>query len=102
MARRSRGRRRLIEDAGKLGCVDQSRDALEDALTAFAGCAVIISHDGWFLGRIATHILAVQRHSQVVRSERNFQDCETDKKRRLGADAEQQPHRIMYKPLVRG
>ncbi len=75
--------------------------ALEDALTGFAGCAVIISHDRWFLDRIATHILAFEGDSQVVWFEGNFQDYEADKKRRLGADADQ-PHRIKYKPLVRG
>jgi sulfate-transporting ATPase len=74
--------------------------ALEDALTAFAGCAVIISHDRWFLDRIATHILAFEGDSEVVWFEGNFQDYEVDKKRRLGADADQ-PHRIKYKPLVR-
>jgi sulfate-transporting ATPase len=75
--------------------------ALEDALVAFAGCAVIISHDRWFLDRIATHILAFEGLSRVVWFEGNFQDYEADKKRRLGADADQ-PHRIKYKPLVRG
>jgi ATPase subunit of ABC transporter with duplicated ATPase domains len=75
--------------------------ALEDALVAFAGCAVIISHDRWFLDRIATHILAFEGDSRVVWFEGNFQDYEADKKRRLGADADQ-PHRIKYKPLVRG
>jgi energy-dependent translational throttle protein EttA len=75
--------------------------ALEDALLGFAGCAVIISHDRWFLDRIATHILAFEGDSQVVWFEGNFQDYEADKKRRLGADADQ-PHRIKYKPLVRG
>ena len=75
--------------------------ALEDALVGFAGCAVIISHDRWFLDRIATHILAFEGDSRVVWFEGNFQDYEADKKRRLGADADQ-PHRIKYKPLVRG
>ena len=75
--------------------------ALEDALAGFAGCAVIISHDRWFLDRIATHILAFEGDSRVVWFEGNFQDYEADKKRRLGADADQ-PHRIKYKPLVRG
>ena len=75
--------------------------ALEDALLDFAGCAVVISHDRWFLDRIATHILAFEGDSQVVWFEGNFQDYEADKKRRLGADADQ-PHRIKYKPLVRG
>ncbi|MEI6557740.1 MAG: energy-dependent translational throttle protein EttA [Rhodospirillaceae bacterium] len=74
--------------------------ALEDALTGFAGCAVVISHDRWFLDRIATHILAFEGDSRVVWFEGNYQDYEADRKRRLGADAEQ-PHRIKYKPLVR-
>ncbi|MEI6986008.1 MAG: energy-dependent translational throttle protein EttA [Rhodospirillaceae bacterium] len=74
--------------------------ALEDALIAFPGCAVVISHDRWFLDRIATHILAFEGESQVVWFEGNYQDYEADRKRRLGADAEQ-PHRIKYKPLVR-
>jgi ATP-binding cassette ChvD family protein len=74
--------------------------ALEDALEIFAGCAVIISHDRWFLDRIATHILAFEGDSQVVWFEGNYQDYEADRKRRLGADADQ-PHRIRYKPLVR-
>ncbi|NYZ14198.1 energy-dependent translational throttle protein EttA [Azospirillum sp. RWY-5-1] len=75
--------------------------ALEDALADFAGCAVVISHDRWFLDRIATHILAFEGDSHVEWFEGNFQDYEADKKRRLGADADQ-PHRIKYKPLVRG
>ena len=74
--------------------------ALEDALTGFAGCAVVISHDRWFLDRIATHILAFEGDSEVVWFEGNYQDYEVDRKRRLGADADQ-PHRIKYKPLVR-
>ena len=74
--------------------------ALEDALATFAGCAVVISHDRWFLDRIATHILAFEGDSQVVWIEGNYDTYEEDKKRRLGADAEQ-PHRIKYKPLRR-
>jgi len=74
--------------------------ALEDALTAFPGCAVVISHDRWFLDRIATHILAFEGESQVVWFEGNYQDYEVDRHRRLGSDADQ-PHRIHYKPLVR-
>ncbi|HOT82968.1 MAG TPA: energy-dependent translational throttle protein EttA [Candidatus Defluviicoccus seviourii] len=74
--------------------------ALEEALLSFAGCAVIISHDRWFLDRIATHILAFEGDSQVVWFEGNYQDYETDRHRRLGADADQ-PHRIKYKPLKR-
>ena len=74
--------------------------ALEEALISFAGCAVVISHDRWFLDRIATHILAFEGDSQVVWFEGNYQDYEADRKRRLGADADQ-PHRIKYRPLVR-
>ena len=73
---------------------------LEDALANFAGCAVVISHDRWFLDRIATHILAFEGNSEVVWFEGNFEDSEEDKKRRLGEDAIQ-PHRIQYKPLTR-
>ncbi|MBI1206400.1 MAG: energy-dependent translational throttle protein EttA [Azospirillum sp.] len=75
--------------------------ALEEALVSFAGCAVVISHDRWFLDRIATHMLAFEGDSQVVWFEGNYQDYEADRKRRLGADADQ-PHRIKYRPLVRG
>ncbi|MFD2264861.1 energy-dependent translational throttle protein EttA [Lacibacterium aquatile] len=74
--------------------------ALEEALLDFPGCAVVISHDRWFLDRIATHIMAFEGDSQVVFFEGNYGDYEADKKRRLGADADQ-PHRIKYKPLVR-
>src|SRR5208282_4364177 len=74
--------------------------ALEDALLAFAGCALVISHDRWFLDRIATHILAFEGESQVVWFEGNYTDYEADRKRRLGQEADQ-PHRIRYKPLVR-
>jgi energy-dependent translational throttle protein EttA len=74
--------------------------ALEDALLEFAGCALVISHDRWFLDRIATHILAFEGDSQVVFFEGNYQDYELDRKRRLGTDADQ-PHRIRYKRLVR-
>jgi energy-dependent translational throttle protein EttA len=74
--------------------------ALEDALLNFAGCAVVISHDRWFLDRIATHMLAFEGDSQVVWFEGNYQDYEADRKRRLGAAAEQ-PHRIRYRKLTR-
>jgi ATP-binding cassette ChvD family protein len=74
--------------------------ALEEALVDFAGCAVIISHDRWFLDRIATHILSFEGDSHVEWFEGNYQDYEADRHRRLGADADQ-PHRIKYKPLVR-
>jgi sulfate-transporting ATPase len=74
--------------------------ALEDALLAFAGCAVVISHDRWFLDRIATHILAFEGDSQVVWFEGNYEAYEADRHRRLGAEADQ-PHRIRYKPLTK-
>jgi ATP-binding cassette ChvD family protein len=74
--------------------------ALEDALAEFAGCAVIISHDRWFLDRLATHILAFEGDSHVEWFEGNFQAYEADKRRRLGADATE-PHRIKYRPLAR-
>jgi sulfate-transporting ATPase len=74
--------------------------ALEEALLEFAGCAVVISHDRWFLDRIATHILAFEGDSHVEWFEGNFQEYEADKKRRLGADAVE-PHRIKYKPISR-
>ena len=75
--------------------------ALEDAIEAFAGCVIVISHDRWFLDRLATHILAFEGDSQVVWFEGNYQDYEADRHRRLGTDADQ-PHRIKYKPLKRG
>ncbi len=75
--------------------------ALELALEEFAGCAMIISHDRWFLDRIATHMLAFEGDSHVEWFEGNFQDYEADKKRRLGIDADQ-PHRIKYKRFTRG
>lgn len=74
--------------------------ALEDALLEFAGCALITSHDRWFLDRIATHILAFEGDSRVVWFEGNYDDYEVDRHRRLGAEADQ-PHRIKYKPLSR-
>jgi ATP-binding cassette ChvD family protein len=73
--------------------------ALEDALVEFAGCAVIISHDRWFLDRLATHILSFEGDSKVVWFEGNYQDYEKDRKRRLGVDADQ-PHRIKYRKLT--
>ncbi len=74
--------------------------ALEEGLLEFAGCAVVISHDRWFLDRVATHILAFEGDSHVEWFEGNYQAYEADRKRRLGADADQ-PHRIKYKPLTR-
>ncbi len=74
--------------------------ALEDALLGFPGCAVVISHDRWFLDRIATHVVAFEDEGNVVWFEGNFSDYEADRKKRLGTDADQ-PHRLKYKPLVR-
>ena len=74
--------------------------ALEEGLEAYAGCVAVISHDRWFLDRIATHILAFEGDSHVEWFQGNFQDYEADKKRRLGADADQ-PHRIKYRKLTR-
>ena len=74
--------------------------ALEEALLNFGGCAVVISHDRWFLDRIATHMLAFEGDSKVVWFEGNYQDYEADRHRRLGAEADQ-PHRIKYRKLTR-
>jgi sulfate-transporting ATPase len=74
--------------------------ALEEALLEFAGCVVVVSHDRWFLDRIATHMLAFEGDSHVEWFEGNYQDYEVDRHRRLGTDADQ-PHRIKYKPLIR-
>jgi energy-dependent translational throttle protein EttA len=74
--------------------------ALEEGLIDYPGCAVIITHDRWFLDRVATHILAFEGDSQTVWFEGNYADYEADRKRRLGAEADQ-PHRIKYKPLTR-
>jgi sulfate-transporting ATPase len=78
----------------------ETLSALEEALEQFPGCAVVISHDRWFLDRLATHILAFEGDSQVVWFEGNYQDYEADRHRRLGIDADT-PHRIKYKPLTR-
>jgi ATP-binding cassette ChvD family protein len=75
--------------------------ALEEALENFAGCAVVISHDRWFLDRVATHILAFEGDSKVVWFDGNYSEYEADRKSRLGAAADQ-PHRIKYRPLTRG
>jgi ATPase subunit of ABC transporter with duplicated ATPase domains len=72
--------------------------ALEEALLNFPGCAVVISHDRWFLDRIATHILAFEGESEVVWFEGNYQEYVADLRRRKGDDADQ-PHRLRYKPL---
>ncbi|HEX9787348.1 MAG TPA: ATP-binding cassette domain-containing protein, partial [Candidatus Binatia bacterium] len=75
--------------------------ALEEALENFAGCAVVISHDRWFLDRIATHILAFEGDSDAVWFDGNYSEYETDRKNRLGEAAER-PHRIKYRQLTRG
>jgi len=99
---------KLLRTGGNLLLLDEPTNdldvdtlrALEDALLNFAGCAVIISHDRWFLDRVATHILAFEGNSQVVWYEGAYSDYEADRHKRLGAEADQ-PHRIKYKPLVR-
>src|SRR3546814_3575349 len=78
----------------------ETQRALEEAVTEFAGCVLVTSHDRWFLDRIATHILAFEGDSRVVWFEGNYQDYEEDRHRRLGSAADQ-PHRIKYKPLTR-
>ena len=74
--------------------------ALEEALQNFAGCAVVISHDRWFLDRIATHILAFEGDSNVVWFDGNYSQYEEDRRKRLGIEAER-PHRITYRKLTR-
>ena len=74
--------------------------ALEDALLDFAGCAVVISHDRWFLDRVATHILAFEGDSQVTWFEGSYEEYEQHRRRTLGEEAAA-PHRITFKPLVR-
>ncbi|MGQ0678611.1 MAG: energy-dependent translational throttle protein EttA [Actinomycetota bacterium] len=96
---RSGGNVLLLDEPTNDLDVDTLR-ALEDALLNFAGCALVISHDRWFLDRIATHVLAFEGDSQVRWFEGNFSDYESDRRKRLGTDADQ-PHRIKYKPLVR-
>jgi sulfate-transporting ATPase len=78
----------------------ETLSALEEALEQFPGCAVVISHDRWFLNRLATHILAFEGDSQVVWFEGNYEDYEADRHRRLGLDADT-PHRIKYRPLTK-
>jgi ATP-binding cassette ChvD family protein len=95
---RSGGNVLLLDEPTNDLDVDTLR-SLEDALLAFPGCAVVISHDRWFLDRIATHILAFEGNSQAVWFEGNYQDYEADRRRRLGAEAAQ-PHRIKYKKLI--
>jgi ATP-binding cassette ChvD family protein len=95
---RSGGNVLLLDEPTNDLDVDTLR-ALEEALLSFAGCVVVISHDRWFLDRIATHMLAFEGDSQVVWFEGNYQDYEADRRRRLGAAADQ-PHRIRYKKLI--
>jgi sulfate-transporting ATPase len=98
---------KLLKSGGNLLLLDEPTNdldvdtlrALEDALVAFAGCAVVISHDRWFLDRIATHMLAFEGDSSVVWFEGNYQEYEADRHKRLGADADQ-PHRIKYRKLT--
>ncbi len=100
---------KLLKSGGNLLLLDEPTNdldvdtlrALEDALLDFSGCAVVISHDRWFLDRIATHILAFEGESEVVWFEGNYQAYIEDLKKRKGADADQ-PHRIKYRALVRG
>jgi ATP-binding cassette ChvD family protein len=97
---------KLLKSGGNLILLDEPTNdldvetlrALEDALLDFAGCAIVISHDRWFLDRIATHILAFEGESNVVWFEGSYQDYEADRKRRLGDDADR-PHRIKYRKL---
>jgi sulfate-transporting ATPase len=95
---RSGGNVLLLDEPTNDLDVDTLR-ALEDAILSFAGCVVVISHDRWFLDRVATHMLAFEGDSQVVWFEGNYQDYEADRRRRLGAEANQ-PHRIQYKKLI--
>ena len=98
---------KVLKSGGNLLLLDEPTNdldvdtlrSLEDALLSFAGCAVVISHDRWFLDRIATHILAFEGDSKVVWFEGNFADYEVDRHRRLGTDADQ-PHRIKYRKLT--
>ncbi|MBS3953784.1 MAG: energy-dependent translational throttle protein EttA [Methylomicrobium sp.] len=98
---------KLLKSGGNVLLLDEPTNdldvetlrALEDALLAFPGCAVVISHDRWFLDRIATHMLAFEGDSQVVWFEGNYQDYEADRHRRLGSDADN-PHRLKYKKLT--
>jgi sulfate-transporting ATPase len=98
---------KLLKSGGNVLLLDEPTNdldvetlrALEEALLAFAGCAVIISHDRWFLDRVATHILAFEGDSQVIWFEGNYADYEADRKRRLGVEADQ-PHRIKYRKLA--
>jgi ATP-binding cassette ChvD family protein len=99
---------KLLKEGGNVLLLDEPTNdldvdtlrALEDALLQFAGCVLVISHDRWFLDRVATHILAFEGDSRVVWFPGNFEEYEEDRRRRMGADADQ-PHRIQYRKLVR-
>ncbi len=99
---------KLLRGGGNLLLLDEPTNdldvdtlrALEEGLESYAGCAVVISHDRWFLDRIATHMLAFEGDSQVRWFECNFSEYEAFRKKELGAEADQ-PHRIKYKPLAR-
>ena len=100
---------RTLRKAGNLLLLDEPTNdldvdtlrALEDALLEFGGCAVVISHDRWFLDRVATHMLAFEGDSKTVWFQGNYQDYEADRKKRLGPAAEI-PHRIKYRKLTTG
>jgi ATPase subunit of ABC transporter with duplicated ATPase domains len=99
---------KLLKEGGNVLLLDEPTNdldvdtlrALEDALLDFAGCAVVISHDRWFLDRIATHMLAFEGDSQAVWFEGTYDEYEENRRTRLGAEADQ-PHRLKYKPLLR-
>jgi ATPase subunit of ABC transporter with duplicated ATPase domains len=99
---------KLLRSGGNLLLLDEPTNdldvdtlrALEDALVGFAGCAVVITHDRWFLDRVATHILAFEGDSRATWFEGSYDEYEQHRRKRLGADADQ-PHRIRYRPLVR-
>ena len=99
---------KTLAEAGNLILLDEPTNdldietlqALEEALELFAGCAVVISHDRWFLDRVATHVLAFEGNSEVRWFEGSYSEYEADRRKRLGADADR-PHRIKYKPLQR-
>jgi len=99
---------RILKDGGNVLLLDEPTNdldvntmrALEEALENFAGCAIVISHDRWFLDRVATHILAFEGDSRVVWFDGNYSEYEEDKHKRLGAEADQ-PHRIRYRQMTR-
>ena len=99
---------RMLKEGGNVILLDEPTNdldvntlrALEEALDNFGGCAVVISHDRWFLDRIATHILAFEGNSRVVWFDGNYTEYEADRRKRLGSEADQ-PHRIKYRHLTR-